>query len=151
MKIGMVSKFFPETDGIARFSENLCNNINRHEIVKIGDTLSGTKYRADFSSFGLGKRLGKIIDKEDLNVMHVQYIPAYFGKFTLNLNLLKALRQRIPAVCTLHEVYYNYDGYGAFRKPVLSFLEREVVKKAEKIIVHTPGQKKFIEEKYGAK
>ncbi len=149
MRIGMVSKFFPETDGIARFSENLCNQLfDKHEIVKIGDVKSGTKYRVNFQSFKLKSQLQEIVKKENLDILHFQYIPAYFGKLTLNLNLLNALKQRIPVVCTLHEVYYDYGGYSLPRKVILSFLEKSVVKKSDKVITHTPQQKRFIESKY---
>ncbi len=152
MRIGVVSKFFPEADGIARFSENLCNQFfDKHHIVKIGDIKSGTKYRVNFGSFRLKNQLKEIINKENLDVLHIQYIPAYFGKFTLNLNLLQALGQRIPVVCTLHEVYYDYHGYSLPRRMILSFLEKAVVTKSGRVIAHTPGQKKFLEGKYGVK
>jgi len=151
MRIGMVSKFLPEKDGIARFSENLCSELSKqHEIIRIGDINSSTAdYKINFKSFRLKVLLQKIIEKENLDLLHVQYIAAYFGRNTLNLNLLQALSQKIPVVSTLHEIHYSYDGYNFLRKSVLKFLEKEVVRKSDAVIAHTPQQKKFLEQKYG--
>ena len=65
MRIGMVSKFLPEKDGIARFSENLCNELSKqHEVIRIGDTKSSTAdYQINFKSFRLKAQLQKIIEK----------------------------------------------------------------------------------------
>jgi len=150
MKIGMVSKFMPEKDGIARFSENLCKELEKHhEVIKIGDVKSDdADYQTNFKSFRLKVELQKIIEKEKLDILHIQYIAAYFGRHTLNLNLLQALSQKIPVVSTMHEVHYSYEGYNFLRKKALAFLEKEVVKKSDVVIAHTPQQKSFLERKY---
>lgn len=152
MRIGMVSKFLPEKDGIAIYSENLCKELGKIcEVVKIGDINSkSADYRLNFRSFLLHQQIQRIIEKEKLDVLHIQYIAAYFGRHTLNLNLLQALSQKIPVVCTMHEVHYDYEGYNFLRKTALAFLENEIVKKSDRIIVHTPQQKRFIERKYKA-
>ena len=131
MKIGMVSKFMPEKDGIAIYSENLCRELQKLcTVVKIGDEKSeSADYKTSFTSFRLKQQLQKIIDKEKIELLHIQYIGAYFGRKTLNLNLLQALSQKVPVICTMHEVHYNYEGYNFMRKKVLAFLEKEVVKK----------------------
>lgn len=151
MRIGMVSKFLPEKDGIARFSENLCNELSKqHEVIRIGDTKSSTAdYKINFKSFRLKAQLQRIIEKENLDLLHVQYIAAYFGRSTLNLNLLQALSQKIPVVSTMHEIHYSYEGYNFLRKSVLKFLEKEVVRKSNAVIAHTSQQKRFLEKKYG--
>jgi len=153
MKIGMVSKFLPEKDGIARFSENLCKELEKHhEIIKIGDVKSDdADYQTNFKSFRLKAELHKIIEKEKLDILHIQYIAAYFGRHTLNLNLLQALSQEVPVVSTMHEVHYSYEGYNFLRKKALAFLEKEVVKKSDAIIAHTPQQKSFLERKYSVR
>ncbi len=150
MKIGMVSKFMPEKDGIAIYSENLCNELEKLcEVVRIGDVNSkSAHHRINFRSFLLQQQLQRIIKKEKLDVLHIQYIAAYFGRHTLNLNLLQSLSQKIPAICTLHEVHYDYEGYNFLRKTALAFLENEIVKRSDCVIVHTPQQKRFIEKKY---
>ncbi len=153
MKIGMVSKFMPEKDGIAIYSENLCRELEKAcEVVRIGDIDSkSAAYRLNFRSFWLQQQLQKIIEKEKLDILHIQYIAAYFGRHTLNLNLLQALSQKIPVICTMHEVHYDYEGYNFLRKTALAFLENEIVRKSSRVIVHTPQQKRFIENKYRAK
>ncbi len=153
MRIGMVSKFMPEKDGIAIYSENLCRELeNSCDVVKIGDMNSkSAHYQLNFTSFWLQQQLQKIIEKEKLDVLHIQYIAAYFGRHTLNLNLLQALSQKIPVICTMHEVHYNYDGYNFLRKTALAFLENDVVRKSNCVIVHTPQQKRFLKQKYKAK
>ncbi len=153
MRIGMVSKFMPEKDGIAIYSENLCRELEKScEVVKIGDMNSkSARYRLNFRSFWLQQQLQRIIEKEKIDVLHIQYIAAYFGRHTLNLNLLQALSQKIPVICTMHEVHYDYAGYNFLRKTALAFLESEVVRKAGHVIVHTPQQKRFLQQKYKAK
>ena len=152
MKIGMVSKFLPEKDGIARFSENLCKELSKnHEVIKIGDAKSeSADYKINFKSFRLKALLQRIIEKEKLDLLHIQYIASYFGRHTLNLNLLQALSQKIPVVSTMHEVHYSYEGYNFLRKSVLNFLEKEVVRNSDAVIAHTPQQKRFLEKKYKA-
>jgi len=98
----------------------------------------------------LKQQLQKIIEDEKLDVLHIQYIAAYFGKHTMNLNLLQALEQKIPVVCTLHEVHYSFEGYNFLRKTALAFLENDVVKKSDIVIAHTPQQKTFLEKKHKA-
>ncbi len=152
MKIGILSKFMPEKDGIAIYSDNLCRELSKiATVVKIGDVESkSADYTINFNSFWLKQELQKIIEKEKLDVLHIQYIAAYFGKHTLNLNLIQALQQKIPVISTMHEVHYNFEGYNFLRKTALEFLEGEVVRNSKRIIVHTPQQKRFIEQKYKA-
>lgn len=152
MKIGIVSKFMPEKDGIAIYSENLCRELQKLcSVVKIGDEKSeSADYKVNFTSFRLKQQLQRIIDKEKIELLHIQYIGAYFGRKTLNLNLLQALSQKIPVICTMHEVHYNYEGYNFMRKKVLAFLEKEIVKKSDTAIAHTMQQKQFLQRKYKA-
>jgi hypothetical protein len=91
MRIGMVSKFPEEKDGIAIYSENLCNAIG--DVVRIGDLGStSADYRINFKSLLLGTKLAEIIRKEKLDILHIQYIAAgeYFGKYTLNMPVILA-------------------------------------------------------------
>ena len=152
MKVGILSRFVREGDGISIYSENLAKDLeNFVQVVRIGDVNSDSAdCRVNFRSFSLKSSLQRIIEEEKLDVLHIQYIAGYFGKHTLNLNLLKALSQKIPVVCTMHEVHYSYEGLGFFRKKVLEFLQRNVVKNASLVIVHTPQQKKFLFNEYEA-
>jgi glycosyltransferase involved in cell wall biosynthesis len=147
MRIGMVSKFPEEKDGIAIYTENLCDAMDE-KVVRIGD-LNSTRadYRINFKSLLLGKKLAEIARREKLDVLHIQYIAAgqYFGKYTLNMPVILALKQKVPIVITLHEVQYNCSG---LRQKVLCVIERQIVSKADAIIAHTPMQAEFISKKY---
>lgn len=147
MKIGMVSRFPPEKCGIGIYSQNLVKNL-KCKVVKIGTKKSHADYRIDLKSFKLKEKIGEIIKKEKLDLIHFQYIAAsqfYGGKRTLNLNFIRALKQDVPVVVTLHEVQQDKKG---FRNFVLSFLQKQIIKRSDFIIAHIPSQKRFLEKEY---
>lgn len=150
MKIGLVSRFPPERCGIAIYSHNLAKNLKnlKCEVVKIGTKSSHADYKINLKSFMLKERLREIIKEERLDLIHFQYIAAsefYGGKKNLNLNFIRALKQDIPVVVTLHEVQQNKKGLRNF---VLSFLQKQIIKRADYIIAHIPSQKSFLEKEY---
>ena len=153
IKIGMLSPFGPKECGVAIYSENLCKELSKKtDVTKIGDKTSArADYQIDFESFQLKQQLRSIIEKEQLDLLHVQYMPAFFGRKTLNLNLLSALNQNVPVVSTLHDVYYDYKGYNFIISSILQFLENKVVKTSDAIIAHTPNQTNFLKKKYNKK
>ena len=151
MKIGMVSKFPEQEDGIAIYSASLCEELENLGIgvVKIGDMASNTaEYKIDFNSFFLKPKLKKIIESERLDLLHVQYIAPHFSKPLLNLNLLLALSQKVPVVVTLHEVHTTAS---SLKEKVLMWLQRKITKKAEAVIAHTRHQKEFLQIRYKKK
>ncbi len=154
MKIGMISKYLPEEDGIAIYAAELCRELQNAgiEIVKIGDKEStGANYTVDFKSWLLKWQLEKIIKKEKFDVLHIQYIAAHFGKWTLNLNLLLALGalgKQVPIVVTLHEVHATAE---TTREKILGFLQKQITKKAAAVITHTRQQKEFLQLRHGKK
>ncbi len=148
MRVGVLSAFPPLKCGIALYSDNLVKNMNKIKAVTIGSKGSGADYVVDFKSFSLKGRLERIIKKEMLDLLHIQYIAAFFSKYALNLNLLMALKQKIPVVVTLHEVHYTANNW---RDRILSFLEGFIVRNASGVTVCSPYQKQFLEKKYGAK
>jgi len=147
LKIGLVSPFLPENDGIAIYSDDLLKGLdkNKKHIVTIGRKNSKADYIIDFKSFSLKNNLERIIQKEKLNVIHIQYVATLFGRYSLNYNLIKALGLSIPTIVTLHEVHYSSKG---LRNKLLSYIEKKIIKKANKIVVHTPKQKEFLKRKY---
>jgi len=151
MKIGMVSKF-GEKDGIAIYSDSLVSALRKKgtEVVTIGSKSSEADYMTDLKSFSLRRNLEKIIRKEKLQLLHFQYIAerSYYGLHTLNINLISALKQKVPVAVTLHEVHYKAAG---LHERIVKKLEEEVIKRAAAIIVHTKGQKEFIEKAYRTK
>lgn len=146
LKIGLVSPFLPEKDGIAIYSNNLINSLgkNRKEVITIGRKESKAEHIIDFKSFSFKKDLEKIIKEERLNLIHIQYVASFFSKIG-NLNLIKALNLDIPFVVTLHEVNYSI---GSTKDKVLELIERSIIKKSKAVIAHTPKQKEFLEKKY---
>jgi glycosyltransferase involved in cell wall biosynthesis len=150
LKIGLVSPTLPERDGIAIYSDNLLRGLGkkRKDIITIGRKRSKADYIIDFKSFFLKKELEKIIKKEKLSLLHIQYVATLFGKYNLNLNLISALTLPIPVIITLHEVQYSTKG---LKNKILAYIENEIIKKTNKVIVHTPNQKRFLEKKYKTK
>ncbi len=149
MKIGIVSKF-GEQDGIAMYSDSLAGSLRDEnaEIVTIGSKRSKSDHRINLKSLFLKAELGKIAKKESLDLLHIQYIAerSYYGMHTLNLNLLDALRQKIPVAVTMHEVHITPKG---IKQRIIKKLEEAVVRKAGWVIVQTGRQKGFIEKAYG--
>lgn len=150
LKVGLLSPFLPERDGIAIYSDNILRGLGKDskKIVKIGRKRSKADYIIDFKSFSLKNNLKEIIRKEGLSALHIQYVAAFFSKHSLNQNLIKALDLPIPVIVTLHEVHYSTKGV---RNKVLAYIEKQIVRKADKIIVHTPKQADFLRKKYKTK
>lgn len=147
LKIGLLSPFPPEKDGIAVYSDNLLIGLgkNRKHIITIGRKGSKADYIINFKALYLKKELEKIIKKERLDLIHIQYVATFFNKSLLNYNLIAALNLSVPTIVTLHEVHYSNKG---IKNKILSYIEKKVVEKSNKIIVHTPKQKKFLQKKY---
>ncbi len=140
MKIGMVSGFPPAKDGIATYSNSLTEGMKN--VVKIG--MGDVDYLVDLKSGSLRQELKRIIAKEKIDVLHIQYIAAYFSKYTFNWNLLQALKQDIPVVTTIHEVHYEPR---SIRDRILLQLEKQVARRS-KAVVHTKKQAKFLGVKH---
>ncbi len=154
-----MSKFLPEKDGIAIYSNNLLDALNKNKanIETIGTMEAKADFNLDFSSSSLKKKLAKIVKKERFDLIHIQYIAPWYNRF-LNLNLIKAMKAiraiKIPIVVTLHEVQYPRKTCSIKDKikfKVLQYIEKKVVKNADRVIVHTPGQKTFLQRRYRAR
>ncbi len=150
LKVGLLSPFPPEKDGIAIYSDNIMRGLGKKSkyILKIGRKGSNADFTLSFKSFSLKNALKRIIKKEKLSLLHIQYVPTLFGKYNLNYNLIGALNLSIPSIVTLHEAHYSTNG---LRDKILSHIEKQIVKKADIIIVHTPIQANFLRKKYKSK
>jgi glycosyltransferase involved in cell wall biosynthesis len=150
LKIGLLSPFLPEKDGLAIYADNLLRNLGKRkkQVTTIGRKGSKADYIVNFRSLTLKKDLERIIKKEKLDLIHVQYVAAFFSKWLLNYNLISALELPVPTIVTLHEVQYSANG---LRNSLLARIERGIIKHADRIIVHTPRQKRFLENKYGTR
>ncbi|MBI2139756.1 glycosyltransferase family 4 protein [Candidatus Woesearchaeota archaeon] len=146
-KIGMITPFPPEHDGIAVYADSLWHAMGkgRKNVRIIGGIQSRAPLKIDSRSFALKANLNKLIEKEHLSLLHFQYVPSLFGRHTLNLNLLAAMGLPVKRIVTLHEVH---DGKGGLKNRILERLQRAIIKKADAVIVHTPEQKEFLDEKY---
>ncbi len=141
----MVSRFLPEKDGIAIYTENLVKSI-KSNIIKIGTTKSKKAYKLKFDSLNFYKELNKIIKKEKLDIIHFQYIAPWYGRYSLNYPLIKTLKKiKIPKIVTLHEVQYSNKG---LKNKILERIEKKILKYSNKVIIHTDQQAKFINKKY---
>jgi glycosyltransferase involved in cell wall biosynthesis len=153
MKIGFMSKFLPEKDGIAIYSENLLKELRKLglDIVKIGTKGSKADYKLDFSSLNLRSELDKIIKKENLDLLHIQYIATWYGKYSFNLPIIKCLKLPVPKILTLHEVQYDRKTRTILEKvrlKLLQLIEKQLVRNSDKLIVHTLSQRSFVNKKY---
>jgi glycosyltransferase involved in cell wall biosynthesis len=149
MKIGMVCRLPPEKDGIAVTYVNLVKELRKKiSVVTIGTKKSDADYKINFLSPFLGSRLKEIVLKEKIGLLHIHYIAPFYGKYLLNTNLIAALSQDVPVVVTMHEVHPSGKGLRSF---VLRKIQENIVKKADALIVHTPGQERFVNENYGTK
>ena len=147
----MVSIYLPEKDGIAIYTENLCNELKKQnvDVVKIGTLNSSCDYMLDLKSIWLHKNLKKIIAKEKIDVLHIQYIASRFSKYLLNMNLIYAMKKiNIPIVTTMHEV--QYEAINTTDR-ILCMIEKKIVNNSDFIIAHTKNQSNFIIKKYGVK
>jgi len=147
MKIGLLSTFPPTKGGIAIYSDNLANSI-KNEVIRIGNLQSKADYKLNFKSLSLKKELEKIISKEKIDLLHIQYIATFFGKYNLNYSLLNTLKLKIPIITTLHEVQYSNKG---LKNKILKAIEKKIILRSDAVIVHTPNQKEFLEKKYSRK
>ena len=147
MRVGLLSPFLPEKDGIAIYSDNILAGLDKNKrfIVTIGRKGDKTNHIVKFRSFFLKEELEKIIKKEKLDLIHIQYVPTLFGKYNLNCNLIRALNLSVPTIVTLHEVHYSNKG---LRNKIIRHIEKKIIKEANIIIVHTPKQKEFLKKRY---
>lgn len=154
MRLGFVSSFKAGMDGHATcIISELKKKI---KVVTIGNQQSKCDYKIDLSSFRLKEMLNKIISKEKLDIIEMDYIAPHFGvlfgKYAHNIGLIHALPLRVPLVVTLHEVQYPHRGLiSKLKRTVPELLEQKVVQSADWITVPIESQKSFIEKKYNKK
>jgi len=146
LRVGFVSRFPPVPCGIAATLEGLLPELRKAvRLITIGSLGSRADYQVDFKAWDLKERLQDIVAKEQLDLIHVQYIAPFYG--ALNLNLLKALRLSVPVVTTLHEV--QPEGKSP-RLVVLRLIEKGVVARSGQVIVSNSLLKESLERRYGS-
>ncbi len=162
IKVGMISKFPPEKSGTGINTQYLVDALNKKcDVVRIGFGISDCEYRINLSS-NLIEDVKGIIEKEDLDVLHLQYTPS--GRYLsqenelttispiktvmTNLRLAKMLSSvDIPTVSTMHDMHPSAKD---LKQAVTRWLERKVAVSSKAVVVHTMIQKSVIEE-YGTR
>ncbi len=153
MKILMLSTFPPQRCGVGIYTYDLVTSLRKlgNKVVIVSNKPCDADYIVDFKSSSLAKNVDKIVEKENPDIIHIQYQAVLYSN-VLNMNLIKVLKSsRLPTAVTLHEVQYDSEPNTKdwLKLKVLQYMEKKVVMNASKIIVHTPNQKKFLKEKYG--
>jgi len=148
LKIGLLCPYPPEELHQGYYALKIIENTNA-DFVKIGTPKSDTPYRINFKSFFLKEKIREIIRKEKIEVLHIQYIPPFFGSRYLNLNLLRVYSLRIPIITTLHEVYLRPKKN--IKNILLRFIENRIVSNSKQIIVHNYMMADFLRKKYKTK
>lgn len=145
LKIGLLCPYPPEELHQGYYALNIIKNTNA-DFVKIGTLNSNSDYKLNFKSFFLKEMLKKIIEKEKIDILHIQYIPPFFGSRYLNLNLLRVYSLKIPIITTLHEVYFQAKK--SIKNMFLRFLERNIVNHSKQIIVHNYMMADFLKKEH---
>jgi len=154
-RIGLLSKFYPEFDTIGKIYCKYLLDIAKEkkdiEFITIGSQESYSRYRINMKSLFLAKEIKRIIKKEKIDLLHIQYIAPFYSKKLLNINLWQVYNLKVPIITTMHEVQYPDKGgiYG-LKEKILGLTEGVIIKKSKKVTVHAPYQKKFLENKYHA-
>ncbi len=155
IKVGFFGRFPPEQGGIVLFLENITENLKgKCEIVKIGLGNSECNYKVALTK-NFMKDIAGIIKKENIDVLHVQYIAsgrhldqksifkplAYFKTLIANMRLINALNLGIPVVVTLNELHTSSRN---IKDIIVKWFEKMVIKRATKIIVYAKAHRKIL-------
>ena len=150
--VGIVSTCKPTNCGIAVYTQNLADHFNKDNVVLIGsDKQDLSKFSVNFKGLKLKRDIKRIVKTEGIEILHFQYTPSLYNRNLLNINFIKALKQKIPVICTMHEVYTKNSKLDPVRKFVLDKIQNSIVKNTNAVIVHSPLQKKYLEKNCKAK
>lgn len=158
VKVGLFGRFPPEEGGIVLFLKNLTENLDgKCDIVKIGLGRSDSDYKVSMSN-GLIKDVKRIVKKEGIDVLHIQYIASgkhldqksrfklfgYVKTMMANLRLIKLMDIDVPKIVTLNELQTSPRN---LKDRIVRWFERMMIKKADKVIVYAPSHKKILSDK----
>ncbi len=162
IKVGMISKFPPEKSGTAKHTMLLTDALNKMcKVVRIGFGNSDCEYKIKFSSNFI-QDIKDIVEKEKLDVIHLQYTPSgrylgqenkitsigYLKSIMVNLKLAKLMSSlSIPTVSTIHDMHPSAKD---LKQAITKWLEKKMALSSSAVVVHTMIQKDVIES-YGAK
>ncbi len=150
IRVGLLSKFFPET-GIALYSQDLLDELKKRcHAISIGWGESKCDYKVDLAGDFIGT-VKDVIQRERLNILHIQYITSgrylnldakfkpllHLKTLSVNMKLTKLMDLDIKKVVTFHEVHTETRGVKDF---LVKNFEGEMSRKADKSIVHGKSQ-----------
>ncbi|MBI2084141.1 MAG: glycosyltransferase family 4 protein [Candidatus Aenigmarchaeota archaeon] len=159
IRVGLVATFPPEKGGVAIISKNLYGNLKKIcHVVTIGLNDSKADYKISVTR-NFDKDLNRIIEKERLDILHVQYITSgrYLGvsgtsitsplkTIMANFMFLKFLKLRIPKVVTLSEVHTNVRNN---KDRISKFFEKIIAEKSDGIIVYEESLEESLKRNWG--
>jgi glycosyltransferase involved in cell wall biosynthesis len=157
MKIAVLSSFPPRKCGIAYLTQNLFSEMRSqgHELVTFGVDESPCDYQINTRTLLGLLEIVKVIEREKIEHISLQFIISFFNKKFLGINfliLLWALRKK-RVIVTLHELHYLRSFGQLFQNPLDLFhmiLEGLIARMCSGIILHTETQVRIL-KKYGAR
>ncbi len=152
----MIGRFPPENIPFASYLKNLVDNLEEEcEVVTIGLRESDCDYVLNVNK-NFTKELENIVQKEKLDILHIQYIASsdyfaqnsrfsvknYVNTIRATLKLSKVMKKlKIPKVTTLHELNIYSEN---MKQSMVRWLEQKIISKSDIILVHSNRQKKIL-------
>jgi glycosyltransferase involved in cell wall biosynthesis len=149
MRMMMITTYPPQECGVGIYAANLVAAIKKHghKIIIVANKPCNADYIIDFKSNSLFEDISKIILKEKIDVINIQYQAVLFSNL-MNKNLIELLKKvRIPTIVTLHEVQYKIRSPNILRSvklKALELMEKKVIQYSTAVIVHTPKQEEYL-------
>lgn len=156
MNIGFITTYPPAHCGIATYSENLIENINKtggvNRVIILGE--KGAKVLNEDiicdPCFHRKENYSEILLKKALeykaDLIHIQHTPDIMGCDNRIFNLLSGLKEnKIRTILTMHTVYTRFSAL-IERKPFISLFHNRLGKLVDGVIVHNHSMKKILTE-----
>ncbi len=157
MKIAVLSSFPPKKCGIAYLTRNLFDELRSlgHELITFGIDDSDCDFPIRSNSFTGLRDVARIIKRENIDYVSVQFIIGFYGKRFLGLNFLLflwSLRKK-RVIVTIHELHHIRSLRHFLKNPAYLFhlvLEILISHLSSGVILHTETQAGNL-RKYGVR
>ncbi len=151
IRVGMICCYPPEKASQGYLIMKLMPQVTGVNFIKIGSFNSNADYKVNLKSFTLAESIKALVIKENLDLLHIQYIAPFFGRYTLNLNLLPIYNLKVPVVTTIHEVQTNARSsslYSVLKSFVLKRIQYQILKKSKVVVVNNHSMAQFLKNIY---